>query len=183
MKFTETKLSGAYVIDLERIEDDRGFFARAWSESELSERGLESHIVQCNTSSNKRASTIRGFHLQKRPHQEVKMIRCVRGALHDVIIDLRQGSPTFMEWIGVDLTDEDRRMLYVPRGFAHGYQTLVDDTEAFYMVTDPYTPGAEVGIRWDDPAFKIEWPMGEPASVSEKDRAWPDFSSKVAADW
>lgn len=176
MIFTETKLAGAYVIDLERIEDDRGFFARAWCANEFTEHGLESRVVQANDSSNKNKGTLRGMHLQRPPHEEVKMVRCIRGALYDVIVDVRENSPTYKQWIGVELNEENRRMLYVPKGFAHGFQTLVDDTEAFYLVTEFYTPGAEAGVRWDDPAFRIEWPLGAPTEISDKDASWPDFS-------
>lgn len=175
MIFIEADLKDAYVIDLERIEDARGFFARAWCAKEFSEHGLEPRIAQCNTSFNKRKGTLRGMHLQRPPHEEVKMVRCIRGALYDVILDLREDSPTYKRWIGVELTEDNRRMLYVPRGFAHGFQTLTDDTEAFYMVTEFYTPGAEIGVRWNDPAFGIEWPLGEPAEISEKDASWPDY--------
>jgi dTDP-4-dehydrorhamnose 3,5-epimerase len=175
MKLTETDLHGAYVVDLEPIEDARGFFARAWSETDFADRGLESHIAQCNVSFNRRSGTIRGMHLQRPPHEEVKTIRCVRGSLFDVIVDLRPASPTFRQWIGVELSAENRRMLYVPRGFAHGFQTLEDDTETFYMVSEPYAPQAESGVRWNDPAFGIVWPLGEPTEISDKDRSWPDF--------
>ena len=175
MIFAETDLRGAYVIDLEKIEDERGFFARAWCAREFSEHGLEARIAQCNTSSNKRKGTIRGMHLQRPPHEEVKMIRCIRGALYDVIIDLREDSPTYKRWFGVELTQENRKMLYVPAGFAHGFQTMSDDTEAFYMVTEFYTPGAEAGVRWDDQAFGMEWPLASPTEISEKDASWPDF--------
>ncbi len=175
MIFAETDLRGAYVIDLEKIEDERGFFARAWCAREFSEHGLEARIAQCNTSSNKRKGTIRGMHLQRPPHEEVKMIRCIRGALYDVIIDLREDSPTYKRWFGVELTQENRKMLYVPAGFAHGFQTMSDDTEAFYMVSEFYTPGAEAGVRWDDHVFGMEWPLGSPTEISEKDASWPDF--------
>jgi dTDP-4-dehydrorhamnose 3,5-epimerase len=176
MIFSETGLPGAYVIDLERIEDERGFFARAWDERELTEHGLESRIAQCNVSFNKRKGTLRGMHLQRPPHQEVKLIRCTRGGLFDVIIDLRPDSGAYKRWIGIELTADNRRMLYVPRGFAHGFQTLEDDTETFYMVSEFYTPGAESGVRWDDPVFGIEWLLGRPTEVSEKDQHWPDFT-------
>jgi dTDP-4-dehydrorhamnose 3,5-epimerase len=176
MIFSETGLPGAYVIDLDRIEDERGFFARAWCERELTEHGLESRIAQCNTSFNKRQGTLRGMHFQRSPHQEVKLIRCIRGSLFDVIIDLRPDSVGYKRWIGVELTADNRRMLYVPRGFAHGFQTLEDDTETFYMVSEFYMPGAEAGVRWDDPVFGIEWPHGDPTEISDKDRHWPDFT-------
>jgi dTDP-4-dehydrorhamnose 3,5-epimerase len=176
MIFTETELPGAYVIDLEPIEDARGFFARAWCEREFAEHGLETRVAQCNLSSNSHKGTLRGMHFQVAPHDEVKVIRCIRGALYDVIVDLRADSPGFRRWVGVELTQDNRRMLYVPRGFAHGFQTLVDDTETFYMVSDFYTPGAEGGVRWDDPAFGIAWPLGPPTVISDKDASWPAFT-------
>ena len=175
MIFTETELPGAYVIDLEPIEDPRGFFARAWSERELAERGLETHIAQCSLSHNTHAGTLRGMHFQRAPHEEVKLVRCTRGAIHDVIVDLRADSPTFRRWIAVELGEDDRRTLYVPRGFAHGFQTLTEDAEVFYMISEPYVPEAAGGVRWDDPAFSIAWPMAEPSQISERDRSWPDF--------
>jgi dTDP-4-dehydrorhamnose 3,5-epimerase len=175
MRFSPTELHDAIVIDLEPIEDGRGFFARAWDERELEERGLDTRIAQCNVSYNARKGTLRGMHLQHPPHEEVKLIRCVRGSLFDVVIDLRPGSPSYKRWTGLELSAANRRMLYVPRGFAHGFQTTEDDTETFYMVSEFYVPGAEGGVRWDDPAFGIEWPMDEPTQISEKDRSWPDF--------
>jgi dTDP-4-dehydrorhamnose 3,5-epimerase len=175
MTFTETALAGAYVIDLERRTDDRGFFARAWCRREFEEHGLSPELVQCNVAYNKVAGTLRGMHYQREPHAEAKLVRCTRGALYDVIIDLRQDSPTYKQWIGVELNDENRRMLYVPEGFAHGYQTLVDGTEAFYQVSEYYTPEAEAGVRWDDPAFGISWPAAERRIISDKDQAWPDY--------
>lgn len=175
MIFIETDLVGAFLIDLEKIEDSRGYFARAWDAKQFAEYGLETRIVQANLSFNKRRGTLRGLHLQCPPHEEAKMIRCVRGALYDVIIDLRPDSPTYMGWTGVELTEENNRLLYVPGGFAHGFQTLANDTEAFYLVTEFYTPEAEAGVRWDDPTFAIEWPLGEPTEISDKDGAWPDF--------
>lgn len=176
MLFTPTDLKGAFVIDLEPIEDARGFFARAWDERELAEHRLETRIAQCNVSFNRYKGTLRGMHLQDPPHEEVKLIRCVRGSLFDVIIDLSPGSASYKQWTGVELSADNRRMLYVPRGFAHGFQTLEDDTETFYMVSELYMPGAEAGVRWDDPTFGIEWPLGEPSEISEKDRTWPDFA-------
>lgn len=175
MIFSETALPGAYVIDLERIEDERGFFARAWCERELTEHGLETRIAQSNVSFNKHKGTLRGMHFQRPPHQETKLIRCIRGGLFDVIIDLRPDSTGYKRWMGVELTADNRRMLYVPRGFAHGFQTLEDDTETLYMVSEFYTPEAEGGVRWDDPAFAVEWPLGPPTEISEKDQQWPDF--------
>ena len=176
MIFTETELAGAYVIDLDRREDDRGFFARAWDTNELADRGLNPAVVQCNLSFNHRAGALRGMHFQKEPHAEAKLIRCTRGAIYDVIVDLRPGSPTFTSWIAVELTEENRRSLYVPEGFAHGYQTLADGTETFYLVSEFYAPGAESGVRYDDPAFGIAWPHAVSA-ISEKDASWPDFEA------
>jgi dTDP-4-dehydrorhamnose 3,5-epimerase len=175
MIFSETSLPGAYVIDLEKIEDDRGFFARAWCERELTEQGLEARVAQCNISFNKRRGTLRGMHFQRPPHEEVKLVRCIRGRLFDVIIDLRPDSPTSRRWIGVELSADNRRMLYVPRGFAHGFQTLEDDTEIFYMMSEFYVPGAEHGVRWDDPVFDVEWPL-KPTEIAERDRQWADFT-------
>ena len=175
MIFTPTKLEGAYLIDLDKREDERGFFARAWCRQEFEEHGLNPALVQCNVSFNKEKGTLRGMHLQVEPHQEAKLVRCTRGAIYDVIIDLRPGSKTFKQWIGAELTAENYRMLYVPEGFAHGYLTLADETETFYQVSEFYTPGAERGLRFDDPVFAIEWP-GETRVISEKDSAWPLFA-------
>lgn len=181
MLFTETELPGAWIIDLERREDPRGFFARAWDEQELGARGLSTRVVQCNLSWNAKAGTLRGLHFQRAPHAEVKLIRCTRGAIWDVIADVRPGSPTYRRWIGVELTAENRRTLYVPEGFAHGYQTLADDTETYYQVSAYYAPEAEGGIRWDDPALGIEWPDADGERViSDKDLAWPAFRPEPA---
>ena len=174
MIFTETELPGAYLIDLEPIEDSRGFFARAWSEIEFAEHGLETRIAQCSLSFNKRRGTLRGMHLQRPPHEEVKVISCIGGALFDVILDLRPDSPAFRRWLGVELTHDNLRMVYVPRGFAHGFQTLADDTEVFYMISEPYVAETAGGVRWDDSALGIEWPLA-PTEISERDRNWPDW--------
>lgn len=175
MIFTPTELDGAYVVDLEPREDERGFFARAWAQDEFGAHGLSTDVVQANIAFNRRKGTLRGMHFQREPHAEAKLVRCTRGALYDVIVDLRPGSPTQARWIGVELTADNRRMLYVPEGFAHGYQTLVDDTEAHYQVSAAYAPDAEGGVRWDDPAFGIEWPDPDPSVMSDKDRSWPDY--------
>lgn len=175
MIFTETKLAGASLIDLEKREDSRGFFARAWDQKEFEEHGLNPEVVQCNLSFNKYSGTTRGMHYQAAPHEEAKLIRCTRGSIFDAIIDLRPKSPTFREWVGVELSSENRRMLYVPEGFAHGYQTLEDDTETFYQVSEWYAPESERGIRWDDPAFGIVWPETGSREISEKDLNWPEF--------
>jgi dTDP-4-dehydrorhamnose 3,5-epimerase len=176
MIFTETKLNGAYVIELDKKEDPRGFFARAWCAREFEEQGLSPRLVQANISYNIRRGTLRGMHYQMAPYGEAKVIRCIRGALYDVIIDLRRDSSTYMQWVGVELTAENRKMFYVPENFAHGFQTLTDDTEAFYLVSEFYAPGAERGIRWNDPTFGIEWPL-EVAVISDKDANWTDFSA------
>lgn len=175
MIFTPLELDGAFVVDLELREDERGFFARTWSREEFEQHGLNPAVEQCNLSFNHRRGTLRGMHFQRPPHAEVKLIRCTRGAIFDVIVDLRPGSATYTHWLGVELSAENRRALYVPEGFAHGYQTLVDATETQYQVSEGYAPDAEGGVRWDDPAFRIEWPTAEMRTISEKDRAWPDY--------
>jgi dTDP-4-dehydrorhamnose 3,5-epimerase len=180
MRFTETELPGAFLIDLERREDERGFFARAWCEEELAAHGLDTRVSQCNISFNERRGTLRGLHYQVPPHAEVKVVRCTRGSIYDVIVDLRPGSATYMRWIGIELTAENRLQLYVPEGFAHGYLTLEDATETFYQVSMPYAPGAERGARWDDAAFDIAWPDIGELVISEKDRSWPDFAPQAA---
>jgi dTDP-4-dehydrorhamnose 3,5-epimerase len=173
--FEATKLQDAYVLDLERREDERGFFARAWCQREFEARGLVADLVQANVGYSMRRGTIRGLHYQIAPFEEAKIVRCVRGAIWDVIIDLRPDSVTYCQWFGIELRAVDRRQLYVPKGFAHGYQTLVDDCEIFYLVSEVYSPTSERGIRWNDPRFAITWPMGDTLDVSAKDRAWPDF--------
>ncbi len=174
MIFQPSPLAGAYIIDLQPIEDHRGFFARAWCQQEFQQHGLESRLVQCNLSYNQTSGTVRGMHYQIAPHKETKVVRCVRGRIFDVIIDLRRDSPTYLHWFGIELSAENRRMLYVPEGFAHGYQTLEPDTEVFYQVSEFYHPGSEQGIRWDDPAIAVDWPL-EPTVISEKDKNYPDY--------
>lgn len=174
MIFTETKLKGAYVLEIKKLEDERGFFGRSWCANELSEYGLKTDLAQANTSFSKKKGTIRGMHYQLDPFQETKLVRCTRGAIYDVIIDLRPDSPTFKQWIGVELTQDNYKMLYVPEDFAHGFITLEDNSEVTYLVTQFYTPGAEAGIRWNDPLFNINWPV-EPTVISEKDRNHPDY--------
>lgn len=175
MIFAETSLPGAFVIDLDRRADERGFFARAWCRDEFAERGLSTHLAQCNIAFNARAGTLRGLHFQAEPHAEVKLVRCTRGSVYDVIVDLRSDSPTYQEWLGVELSADNGRMLYVPEGFAHGYQTLEDSTETFYQVSAFYAPAAQRGVRWDDPAFAIEWPPSARRTMSARDRTWPNF--------
>jgi dTDP-4-dehydrorhamnose 3,5-epimerase len=168
-------LQGAAIVELQKREDSRGFFARAWCQNEFKEQGLEMQCVQANLAYSERRGTLRGMHYQVAPYAEAKLMRCIRGAMYDVIIDLRPESPTFQQWAGVELTAANRRALYVPEGFAHGYLTLEDHTEAFYPVSQFYTPGAEGGVRWNDPAFGIEWPISEGLILSDKDRNWPDY--------
>lgn len=172
MIFTETKLKGAFIIDVKRIEDERGFFGRSYCQQEFATYGLNTNAVQHNVSYNKIKGTLRGMHMQSAPHEETKLVRCTRGAIYDVIIDMREGSETYKQWIGVMLTSDNYRMLYVPEGFAHGFITLEDNTDVTYQVTQFYTPGAERGFRWDDPSFNIDWPIA-PVVISEKDKAHP----------
>ncbi len=174
MKFNQTPLEGAYTIELEKRGDDRGFFARAFCVNEFAQLNLDSKVVQINNSLSAHKYTLRGMHYQLAPHAETKIVRCIRGALYDVILDLREDSPTFGKWFAAELSAENRLMMYVPKGFAHGFLTLEGNTEAFYMVTEFYAPQAERGIRYNDPKFAIEWPH-EPVVISDKDRAWRDF--------
>ncbi|ODM32509.1 MULTISPECIES: dTDP-4-dehydrorhamnose 3,5-epimerase [Marinobacter] len=174
MIFTETEISGSYLIDVKRIGDDRGFFGRLWCEREMEEMGLVSSIKQSNIGVSPLKGTLRGLHYQTAPHQEVKIIRCPRGAIYDVIVDLRPDSPTFKKWFAVELTAENSRMLYVPEGCATGYQTLVDDTEIYYHTSEFYHPESATGVRHDDPAFGIEWPLPI-AAISDNDKNWKNF--------
>lgn len=174
MLFQPTSLAGAYVIDLQKIEDERGFFARSWCVHEFAEHDLDTRLVQCNISFNKAQGTVRGMHYQAPPFAETKLVRCTQGAIYDVIIDLRPTSPTFLQWLGVVLSAENRALLYVPQGFAHGFQTLVDNTEVFYQMSEFYAPEAAHGLRWDDPNVKVQWPL--PITVmSLKDQSYPDL--------
>lgn len=174
MKFIETKLPGAHIVELNRISDERGFFARSFCKEEFEQHGMISEVVQANLSWNERKGTLRGMHYQHDPYQETKFIRCTRGSIYDVIIDLRKHSPSYGEWLGVELTADNRSALYVPRDFAHGFITLEDKTEVSYLVSQSYQPGSEGGIRWDDPQFNIRWPIS-PTCISDKDANWPDF--------
>jgi dTDP-4-dehydrorhamnose 3,5-epimerase len=172
--FTETRLAGAFVIDLERKEDERGFFARTFCEREFSSHGLESRFVQCNLSYNHRAGTLRGMHWQAEPHGESKLVRCTRGAILDVIVDLRRGTPSYLTHLAVRLDEDNRRALLIPPGVAHGFLTLADATEVFYQMDHEHAPEAARGARWDDPAFALRWPAA-PAVISERDRCYPDY--------
>ena len=174
MIFTETPLAGAFLVDLEKRGDDRGFFARAFCEREFAEHGLPPRFVQVNNSLSAQKGTLRGMHYQLAPRAETKLVRCIRGALYDVILDLRSDSPTFGQSFGAELSAENRRMMVVPKGFAHGFITLADDTEAFYFVDESYAPDLERGVRWDDPRFAISWPL-DPVVLSDKDRGHRDF--------
>lgn len=174
MIFTPTPLSGAYLIELEKKGDERGFFARAFCEQEFRQHNLVGHFCQVNNSLTAQKGTLRGMHYQLAPKAETKLVRCIRGALYDLILDLRQGSPTFGKSFGAELTAENRRMIYVPKGFGHGFITLADDTEAFYFVDEFYAPEYERGIRYDDPAFDLPWPI-PPSVISDKDRNHRDF--------
>ena len=178
MIFEETPLHGAYVLRPERVEDERGFFARTFCREEFEAHGLPSSVAQCNLSFNHRKGTLRGMHFQKPPHEEDKLVRCIRGALFDAIVDLRRlGSETYLETFAVELSAENRVSLFVPKGFAHGFQTLEDDTEVFYQMSELYVPGFGGGYRWDDPAFGIPWPL-EPTVISERDRALPTLAEE-----
>jgi dTDP-4-dehydrorhamnose 3,5-epimerase len=174
MKFTETSLKGAYIIEIEKLEDARGFFGRSWCAREMQEHGLNANISQANVSFNKKKGTLRGMHYQVPPHQEAKLVRCSNGSIYDVIIDLRKDSPTLHQWIGVELSRKNYKMLYVPEDFAHGFITLEDDTEIAYLMSEFYTPGAGATIRWNDPLFGIEWPI-KPVVLSDKDRNQANF--------
>lgn len=176
MKFSPTALAGACIIDIEPVPDERGFFARSWCREEFVRHGLNPDLAQCSISFNKKRGTLRGMHYQAKPHEETKVVRCTRGAIYDVIVDLRPESPTFRKWIAVELSADNRRMLYIPAGLAHGFQSLTDDTEVFYQISTPYHPESARGVRWDDPAFGIEWPVTERV-ISDKDRQYPDFAA------
>lgn len=175
MIFHPTPLEGAFLIEPEKRGDERGFFARVFCVNEFKENGLDANVVQINNSRTANKGTLRGMHYQLAPHAETKIVRCIEGALYDVILDLRVDSPTFGQSFGAELTAENRMMMYVPKGFAHGFMTLVDNTEAFYYVTEFYNADAERGIRYNDSSFKIKWPM-QPVVISEKDQTWPDYN-------
>ncbi len=172
MKLVETPIAGVWVVEIERREDPRGFFARAWCGQEFARLGLDPRLVQINLGFNLRAGTVRGMHFQRTPFEETKLVRCTRGAVFDVAVDLRPSSPTYRRWTGAELTADNHRMLYVPHGCAHGYQTLVDDTELCYQTSEVYAPEHATGVRYDDPTLAIRWP-GPVTVLSDADRAWP----------
>ena len=175
MIFTTAPLDGAFVIELEKYQDERGYFARTFCQREFAAQGLNTNLAQANTSLSRYKGTLRGMHYQTGPHAETKLVRCMRGAVFDAIIDLRPESESYCQWFGVELTADSGKMLYVPEGFAHGYQTLQDNTELFYLVSQFYTPQAERGVRWNDVRFGISWPEDKEVFLSDKDRTWPDF--------
>ena len=175
MIFTEAGLKGAFLVDLERREDDRGFFARSWCQKEFAAHGLNPALVQCNVSFNCRKGTLRGMHYQTVPFEEAKLVRCTAGAIYDVVIDLRPGSATYKQHVGEVLSAANHRMLYVPEGFAHGFQTLEDNTEVFYQMSQFHSPEHARGVRYDDPAFGIRWMIGERV-MADRDRNYPDFN-------
>lgn len=177
MKFSETQLKGAYVIEVNRLVDDRGFFGRSYCKNEFEQYGLNTDIWQSNLSHNYKKATLRGLHMQHAPFGETKLVRCTKGAIFDVIVDLRPDSATYKKWFGIELTAENFTMLYIPEGFAHGFITLEDDTDVTYQVTAVYTASAEHGFLWNDPAFSIQWPL-TPKIISPKDQDHPLFSDQ-----
>jgi dTDP-4-dehydrorhamnose 3,5-epimerase len=178
MKFYETKLNGAFIIELEKNEDERGFFARTWDKKEMQEFGFNTNLVQCNVSFNKIKGTLRGMHYQIAPYQEAKFVRCTRGKIFDVIIDLRPNSQTFKQWFSTEIDEKNHKMIYVPECFAHGFQTLEDNTEIFYQMSEYYMPEYAKGIRWDEKTFDIKWPIN-PKIISEKDLTYPSFNDQT----
>jgi dTDP-4-dehydrorhamnose 3,5-epimerase len=174
MMFRETKVTGAFEIDVELRQDERGFFARTWCQAEFSSKGLDPDLVQCSISYNARRGTLRGMHYQESPSAETKVVRCTMGAAYDVVIDLRPDSPTYKDWMAVLLTAEKRNMVYVPKGCAHGFLTMDNETEVFYQMSEFYRPESARGVRWNDPAFEVVWPAGIEV-ISERDRTFPDF--------
>jgi dTDP-4-dehydrorhamnose 3,5-epimerase len=176
--FTTTSITGAVVIEPEKLEDERGFFARCFCAEELAARGLNPNVVQCSISFNHQRGTVRGLHFQRPPRAEVKLVRCTAGALYDVIVDLRPGSPTFLMHFAIELSARNHKLLYVPEGCAHGFQTLEDNTEVFYQMSEVHDAGASAGVRWNDPTFAITWPL-KVSVISERDRALPDFRTDI----
>lgn len=174
MRFTPTKLAGVVLVEPERHADDRGFFARTYCEDELRAHDLNPRISQCSISYNTASGTLRGMHYQVEPYGEVKLVRCTMGAIYDVVIDLRRDSETYCQWLAAELTAENRRMLYIPEGFAHGFLTLAEGSEVFYQISEPFRPEAGAGVRWNDPAFGVEWPS-EPRVIANRDATYPDY--------
>ena len=173
MIFTATPVDGVYVVELKKLEDERGFFARSWCREEFRQHGLDANLSQCNVSFNRKKGTLRGMHFQASPHEEAKMMRCTRGRIFDVGVDLRKSSPTFLKWFGIELTPDNGLMLFLPKGCAHGFLTREDNSEIFYQMSDPFVPDAARGVRWNDPLFGIQWPAEE-LNMSPRDRDYPD---------
>jgi len=174
--FTETKLKGSYIVDIEQINDERGFFARSWDKNIFDQKGLNSNLFQCNISFNKKKGTLRGMHFQEEPYQEAKLVRCTRGSVYEVMIDLRENSSTFKQWEAIELHSDNHKMLYIPEGFALGFQTLEDNTELFYQMSQFYMPKFSRGVRWNDEAFKISWPL-DISVISQKDQSFNSFNN------
>ncbi|MFA5181833.1 MAG: dTDP-4-dehydrorhamnose 3,5-epimerase [Syntrophales bacterium] len=174
MEFIKTPLGGAFVLEMERLGDDRGFFARSWCKKEFESHDVNPDLVQCSVSFNKRRGTLRGMHYQVKPYEEAKLVRCTMGAIWDVIVDMRLDSPTFKKWFATELSAENRLMLYIPEGFAHGFLTLENHSEVFYQISEFYHPECARGVRWNDPAFNIEWPDATPV-INDRDMSYPDF--------
>jgi len=172
LTFTATNLPGVLIVDLDLHNDERGFFARSWCSAEFLNAGLNPRLMQCNISFNRKRHTLRGMHFQAEPHEEAKVVRCTKGAIYDVVVDARQDSPTFRQWIAVELNDANRRMVYIPEGLAHGYQTLTDDTEVFYQMSEVFHPESARGVLWNDPVLQIEWPAAGNRIISERDLAF-----------
>lgn len=175
MNFTATTLAGSYIVEIDKISDERGFFGRSWCSKEMRQHGLKGDIAQINTSRSKDKGTLRGLHYQVAPYQECKMVRCTRGAVFNIVADLRPHSPTFLQWFGAELTEDNHKSLYSPEGFAQGFITLADNTEITYLTTQTYAPGHDWGVRWNDPSLQIELPLSV-AVISDKDGNWPDFT-------
>jgi dTDP-4-dehydrorhamnose 3,5-epimerase len=180
MIFRDTELQGVFIIEPEIIEDERGFFACSWTTDDFQKRGLNPRLMQCNISFNKQKGTVRGMHFQRKPHEEAKLIRCTRGAIYDVAIDLRPGSPTQYKWVAAELTSDNHRLLYIPEGFAHGYQTLTDSAELFYQISEYYHPESAGGVRWNDPVFDIKWPLPL-TKIAERDSTYPSLDLTTAS--
>ena len=176
MIFHETSLKGSYILEMEKVEDERGFFARMWCKEELESHNLDKNLVQCSLSFNRCKGTLRGMHFQIPPHGETKLVRCTKGAIFDVIIDVRAKSSTYLKWMGIELSEENKKMIYIPKGFAHGFQTLVGNSEVLYFISDSYHPEASRGINWKDPAINITWPRVKERIISKRDQNWPMFA-------
>ncbi len=173
MRFLPTSLAGAFIVEVEPLEDERGFFARTWCATEFQNHGLDSALSQCSISFNKARGTVRGLHWQKAPNEEAKLVRCTQGAIFDVAVDVRSDSPTYKHWVGIELTAENRKALFIPAGLAHGFQTLTSNTEVLYQISVAYVPGMAAGVRWNDPALAIDWPITEKIVISARDAGLP----------